>query len=72
MFNIRSYYSFPGYGRKFETKTFFFFFFLLAVLHGSFTCQVHSLRSVNDQLIKNMMQFMDLYCSIVAITKLHK
>jgi len=64
MFNIRFFCSFLGQGRKFETKKdFFFSCFLLTVLQGSFTCQVRSLRSVNNQLIKNMMQFMDLYCS---------
>lgn len=72
MCNIRSHCSFPGNGRKFETeKDFFLFFFFLTVLQGSFTCQVHSLGSVNNQLIKNVMQFVGLYCS-VALTKVHK
>lgn len=37
MFDIKTYHSFPGYGRKLETEK-EQFFFLLAVLQGSFTC----------------------------------
>lgn len=37
MFDIKSYHSFPGYGRKLETEE-DLFFFLLTVLQGSFSC----------------------------------
>lgn len=37
MLDIKSYHSFPGYGRKLETEK-DVFFFLLTVLQESFTC----------------------------------